>query len=117
MQAVFYATILALGFLSTFRVNVAHDGVFPATNARNYAGLQWRVETDGAVHATPAVSGRLVVAGSDDGYVYAIDAVSGSVRWRFHAAVPVDSTAAIEDGTAYVADRSGTTYAIVVASG
>ncbi len=46
----------------------------------------WRFETDGPVRFAPAVVGQHVLFGSDDGYLYNVDASSGSLRWRFQGA-------------------------------
>lgn len=41
--------------------------------------------------ATPLVVGDTVYAGSSDGGLYALDAIAGTVRWRFAAGAPVFS--------------------------
>ena len=47
---------------------------------------RWRFPTGGPVDAPPTVVGELVVAGSGDGWVYALRAADGEVVWRFLAA-------------------------------
>ncbi|MGH9057864.1 MAG: PQQ-binding-like beta-propeller repeat protein [Acidimicrobiales bacterium] len=44
---------------------------------------------DGAVYAQPLVVGSEVIVATEDDSVYALDAVSGAVRWRRHLASPV----------------------------
>ena len=52
---------------------------------------QWRYYATGALRRPPlamALAGgiKVVIFGSDDGYVYCLNAVDGSERWRFRAA-------------------------------
>jgi polyvinyl alcohol dehydrogenase (cytochrome) len=51
---------------------------------------------------TPVVAGGLVIAGNHGGWVYALDAVSGKVRWSKDLGAPVNGSAAIDGGAAYV---------------
>jgi len=71
------------------------DGSLYAVNA--LTGKQhWRCETEGAhldsaafkfdrtsIISSPAVSGSAVVFGCRDGFLYAVDRMTGNVRWRF----------------------------------
>ncbi|MEA2427137.1 MAG: hypothetical protein QOF37_765 [Thermoleophilaceae bacterium] len=47
---------------------------------------------------TPAVAGGVVVAGTYDGSIYALDAVAGKVLWSKHVDAPVNGSAAIDLG-------------------
>lgn len=46
--------------------------------------------------ATPVVAGGVLVAGDNGGWVYALDAVTGKVKWSRHVAGAVDGSAAID---------------------
>lgn len=48
---------------------------------------RWRFYTEGPVRFAPAVAGGLLYAGSDDGFLYCLDAASGTLRWCFKAAL------------------------------
>jgi len=48
--------------------------------------LEWRFTTGGPVRFAPAFHGGKIYAGSDDGYLYCLDASSGALAWRFRAA-------------------------------
>src|SRR3984893_15875360 len=54
-------------------------------NPGNVATLQkaWTFQTADAVSASPTVVGRVVYVGSWDGYFYALDAMSGSLNWKY----------------------------------
>ena len=53
---------------------------------------RWRYYTDGPVRLAPAYSEGWLYFGSDDGYLYCLDAHNGELSWRFQA-VPSDRTA------------------------
>src|SRR5688572_14513190 len=50
----------------------------------------------GDLTGTPVVAGGVLVAGDHGGWIYALDAVSGEVRWSYDAGAPVNGTAAID---------------------
>jgi outer membrane protein assembly factor BamB len=43
----------------------------------------WTFQTSAEVQAPPAVVGNLVVFGSVDGYLYAVDTATGKFRWKY----------------------------------
>src|SRR3954453_17856230 len=51
---------------------------------------------------TPVVAGGVVVAGNNGGWVYALDAVTGKVRWSRNLGSQINGSAAIDGGTAFV---------------
>jgi outer membrane protein assembly factor BamB len=54
-----------------------------------------------------------VYVGSSDGNLYALDGLTGHLRWKFSAGAPINSSPAIgSDGTVYVAADSGLLYAL-----
>jgi len=88
---------------------------------------RWKAYTGGRIVFPPATWNCRVYAGSDDGYVYALEAVSGRLLWRFQAASnerkinvygrltstwPVAGGIVVEDGVVYaaagIADYDGT---------
>jgi outer membrane protein assembly factor BamB len=83
---------------------------------------------DGLVYVGDVVGGTLIAldpatgselwryAGADPG-LYAVDAVSGTVRWHFSTEQPVMATPAVADGVVYVIDLGNRLYAVDAASG
>ena len=63
-----------------------------------------------------AIVGATVYTASDDGTVIAIDRVSGTPRWTFHAQGPLIGPA-IANGLAYFVDGAGHMTAVDAASG
>ncbi|MDH3590387.1 MAG: PQQ-binding-like beta-propeller repeat protein [Planctomycetota bacterium] len=54
-----------------------------------------------------ATHGHLVLAGAEDGYLYAFDSTQGALVWKYNTQAPVSSPA-LSDGTGiYVARRDG----------
>src|SRR3954454_4819200 len=51
---------------------------------------------------TPVVAGGVLVAGNNGGWVYALDAVSGKLRWSRNLGSPINASAAIDGATAFV---------------
>ena len=48
--------------------------------------MKWRFYTDGPIRLAPAAWNGKLYVGSDDGYLYCLDAESGEVIWRFRGA-------------------------------
>ena len=84
---------------------VGRDGVFPGTLPRRRPGVAWSFQTEGPVHGSPIWVDGLVVAGSGDGHLYAIDAATGAERWRFATRGAVDGPAAYVRGQLVVESR------------
>ena len=62
--------------------------------------------------SSPAVDRGLVYFGSGDGNVYALEAATGALRWKFHTGDVVHSSPAIADGTLYIGSFDTWLYAI-----
>jgi serine/threonine-protein kinase len=78
---------------------------------------EWSVPTGGNVFSSPATADNLVVVGSDDETVYALDAASGSIRWTRATGGPVRSSPAVADGAVFVGSNDGKLYALDLATG
>jgi outer membrane protein assembly factor BamB len=101
-----------------FRGNASHTGTYPQhTGEQNYAGLQWRFQTQGAVRSSPVLSNGVIYVGSSDGSLYAIDAGTGKQVWRFDAGTAISSTPAVADGLVFFQGFDNAVYAINSNSG
>ncbi len=118
----------------------SYDGNFYALDAASGA-LVWKFTTEGerrfsARHlhgidpaaevmpdpfdvflSSPAIAGGMVYFGSGDGNVYALDAGSGALRWKFHTGNVVHASPAIANGALYVGSWDTYFYALNAASG
>lgn len=118
----------------------AYDGNAYALDAASGA-LKWKFQTAGErrfagkhLHGTqpvaetmpdpfdsylssPAVWNGAVYFGSGDGNVYALDAASGALKWKFRTGDVVHASPAIADGTVFIGSWDSYFYALDAASG
>ncbi|MEJ2152763.1 MAG: PQQ-binding-like beta-propeller repeat protein [Gemmatimonadota bacterium] len=100
-----------------FRGGPTHSASGGGPAPLTYGGLQWRFQTAGPVVSSPAVTNGTVFVGSGDGFLYAIDALTGDERWRFRADGPVDSSPAVVGNVVLFVSRKGTLHALEADSG
>lgn len=67
--------------------------------------------------SSPAVSNGVVYVGSGDHNIYAIDASSGTLRWKFGTGDVVHASPAVADGTVYVGSWDRYFYALDAKTG
>jgi eukaryotic-like serine/threonine-protein kinase len=67
--------------------------------------------------SSPSVWSGAVYFGSGDGNIYALDAISGSLKWKFQTGDVVHASPAIVDGKLYVGSWDGYFYALDAATG
>jgi outer membrane protein assembly factor BamB len=118
----------------------SYDGNFYAVDAAS-GQLKWKFATPGerrfaAKHlhgslpagetmpdpfdcytSSPVVSGGKVYFGSGDGNVYALDAATGAVKWKFQTGDVVHASPAISDGTLFIGSWDSYFYALDAATG
>jgi outer membrane protein assembly factor BamB len=95
-----------------------YERKFEAKNLHGYASAAqtipdaWDVFT-----SSPAVVDGKVYFGSGDGNVYAVDAKSGLLQWKFPTGDVVHASPAVANGTLYIGSWDGCMYAIDAESG
>jgi eukaryotic-like serine/threonine-protein kinase len=67
--------------------------------------------------SSPTVVAGVVYFGSGDHHVYAVDAGSGSLRWKFETGNVVHASPAIADGVVYIGSWDRNLYALNAATG
>ena len=77
----------------------------------------WRFETGGWVVNAPAVANGVVYAGSDDNFVYALDAGTGDMLWRFETGDIIRSSPTVTGGAVYVGSNDNHVYALDAGTG
>ena len=80
----------------------------------DHTGTQkWKFQAEGGtIESTPAVANGSVYVGSDDSYVYKIDASSGNMIWRSSVYSGMYSSALVYDGRVYIGTNGGDFYAL-----
>lgn len=94
-----------------------HNGFYADVSIENSAVLEWKVQTNGAVRSTPAISGNSIIIGSSDGTVYCLRKNDGKELWRVRVHSPVSSSPAIDNGVVYFSTRSNKIYAVKLKNG
>src|SRR5437899_1997904 len=105
------------------RTAATDERVLSTTNAGQLSKL-WTLKTGGVIAASAAVVDGTVYVGSWDGYEYALDQMTGKLKWKTFLgitkpnpdcdppALGVTSSAAIQDGVLYVGGGDAYWYAL-----
>ena len=68
--------------------------------------LLWKFKTNSSSRYSPAISDDTVYIGSDDGYVHALDAATGTEKWEYKVGGCIYSSPAVTGDTLYRRRRS-----------
>jgi outer membrane protein assembly factor BamB len=115
-SGIVYATFI--GSRATCNASVpGTSGELVALQARaSRPRIRWVFHT-GPTESSPLVAGGLVYIGDWLGNVYAIDARTGRLRWRFRTGGKVKGSVAESAGTVYVGAYNGDVYALDAGTG
>jgi outer membrane protein assembly factor BamB len=106
-------------------VYVGNDAGFYALDAQTGA-RKWKIGTGALApfnhrwdyyQSSPVVEAGVVYFGSGDGAIYAAEAKSGHVLWRFQTSGRVRTAPALSGGVIYCGSMDGTLYALGARSG
>jgi hypothetical protein len=102
-----------------FRGNPARTGEMPGPGPDDSGGIAeiWRAKIGNQSTSSPAVVDGVVYVGSDDGNLFAVDAVDGTERWVFATGEWIESSPAVVDGVVYVGSGDKNLYALNAADG
>lgn len=84
--------------------------------------IRWEYATGGTVYSCPMVVNGTVFMNSDDMYLYAIDAASGSLKWKFAQGTPIGlggnySSPVVINNVVYFGSIDGSVYAVDAVTG
>ncbi len=79
--------------------------------------VKWQFQAKRSITSSPAFDEDIVVVGSMDSTVYALDANSGWAIWRQRTRRSIVSSPIIADGIVYIGSSDGSLYAIDINSG
>jgi eukaryotic-like serine/threonine-protein kinase len=100
-----------------FRADAEHGGIYPGPGAPVLHGLKWKFRTHGPVLSSPVVADEVVYVGSNDHFVYALNAADGTKRWKFKTDSRVTSSPAVASGLVYIGSYDGNLYALETGTG
>ena len=98
-----------------FRANPAHTGEQPGPGPTGTPTLLWRFGTSAGIASSPSYADGILYVGSEEGFVYAVDAVSGLARWGVFVGDRVRTTPTLAGGVVTV--TNGDIHAMEPASG
>jgi outer membrane protein assembly factor BamB len=84
--------------------------------AHNWGQLRWRRQI-GPSESSPLVVGQTVYVGDWRGYVYAFDARTGKLRWRFHTGGRVKGGVTYSAGRVFAGSYDSNVYALNARTG
>ena len=84
----------------------------PKFSADDYESLLWHFYTKAPVASRPKVVEGVVYFGSEDHYVYALDAATGDRLWKFETGDAVLVTPTVSDDAVYFGSEDGYVYAL-----
>ena len=105
---------------SMFRANLERTGVYQTQSIQRLHGVKWKFKTERIIEAwfsSPTVSDNMVYFGSDDSYLYALNALTGELKWKFKTGDVVYSSPAVADGAVYVGSHDGHLYSVDAQTG
>ncbi len=79
--------------------------------------IKWRFLTGGHVVSSPVLSGNMIIVGSLDNNLYAVDKNNGKQLWKFQTGGPVKSSVAVDNNAVFFISSDGIFYALEVATG
>lgn len=74
-------------------------------------------EAGAGFETNPLVIGNTIYAGNRDGYFYALDAATGSLKWRYQTGAEIRFSAAYKNGILYFASNDSYAYALNTSGG
>lgn len=77
----------------------------------------WTYKTRALLHSSPALEDSVLVVGSDDGTVYALEAETGKLIWEFQAGACIYATPVIKDGKVFIGAFDSYFYALDLHTG
>lgn len=99
-----------------YRSNNQNSGIYEDSGVRPEPVILWNYKTDNKVGSSPAVVNGVVYIGSNDGKLYALNAITGVKLWDFKTEGGLSSPAVV-DGVVYVGSADRKVYAINAANG
>ncbi len=96
-----------------FRGDASHAGAETNNDISFPLRVKWKVyNSSKGIVSTPVVADGLVFFGSFDKNLYALDASSGQIRWKYETGGAVVTSPAVSNGVVYFGSADGSFYAL-----
>jgi outer membrane protein assembly factor BamB len=95
---------------SMFLHDAAHTSIGQSGPSNLY--VQWTFETDGPLIGSPVIANGKLYEGSQDGYLYCVNATTGAFLWKFKINDMMRSTPAVVNGKVYIGPDDGNVYCL-----
>ena len=79
--------------------------------------VKWKFKTNGQVYASPILFNNMIIAGSCDSNLYALNKTDGTVIWKFKTNGPIRSSVAVDNNAVFFISADGIFYALEVTNG
>jgi len=105
--------LIPILFLSIHAVSLGQQ----SSDHSRFGPLSWKYRTGGKIFSSPVLYQRLVLFGSEDNYLYALNAATGALAWKFKTDGAVYGTPAACEDKVFFNSYDGNFYAVDAASG
>jgi len=103
--------------ISQFRGNEQHSGVISSVATKSAPLNLFSFRTNGAVRSTPVIYKNILLFGSTDGNLYAVNKTSGQEILKFHTNKSTTCSPAVVNDLVVFSSRDKNIYAVNVDNG
>lgn len=100
-----------------FRGNPQHTGVYTGPAVAQFSKIKWQFHTNGQVLSSPAIADGTLYIGSNDHFLYALDAAIGALKWKFETGSRIASSPAVSAGLVFFGSFDSNFYALDASTG
>src|SRR5438093_215689 len=107
----------------TFGYDAQHTAYNPfesiiSTSNVSHLALDWSYSTGASISSPPVVDNGVLYIGSNNSTLYALDALTGAVKWKYTTGGSISkSSAAVANGIVYFGSTDDNLYALDATSG
>ena len=100
-----------------YRMDPTRQGVQPGPGPEGQPQLVWSAKAGDRIETSPIIGDGTLFIGSDDGFLYGLDARTGADVWRLDLGAAVPASAVYGAGVVAVADQGGLLHGVDATTG